>query len=62
MLSSVPWDASVAGLKVGDVVTYEDLLYASMLPSGADATDSLAISLTGSISSFVEKMNDLAKN
>ena len=61
MLSSVPWDASVAGLKVGDVVTYEDLLYASMLPSGADATDSLAISLTGSISSFVEKMNDLAK-
>ena len=48
-------------LKVGDVVTYEDLLYASMLPSGADATDSLAISLTGSISSFVEKMNDLAK-
>lgn len=61
MLSSVPWDASVAGLKVGDVVTYEDLLYASMLPSGADATDSLAISLTGSISNFVEKMNDLAK-
>jgi len=61
MLSSVPWDASVAGLQVGDVVTYEDLLYASMLPSGADATDSLAISLTGSISNFVEKMNDLAK-
>ena len=61
MLSSVPWDASVAGLQVGDVVTYEYLLYASMLPSGADATDSLAISLTGSISNFVEKMNDLAK-
>ena len=32
MLSSVPWDASVAGLQVGDVVTYEDLLYAVTLP------------------------------
>ena len=58
MLSSVPWDASVAGLEVGDTLTYEDLLYASMLPSGADATDSLAISLMGSIDSFVDKMNE----
>lgn len=62
MLSNVPWDASVAGLEVGDTLTYEDLLYASMLPSGADATDSLAISLTGSISKFVELMNDKASS
>ena len=37
-----------------DKVTYLDLLYASMLPSGADATDTLAISLTGSINNFVK--------
>ncbi len=61
MLEEVPWDASVAGLKVGDTVTYKDLLYAVLLPSGADATDSLAIDLFGSIDLFVEKMNDKAK-
>jgi len=61
MLANVRYDASVAGLKVGDKVTYLDLLYASMLPSGADATDSLAISLTGSINNFVNLMNEKAK-
>lgn len=61
MLAEVEYDASVAGLKVGDTVTYRDLLYASMLPSGADATDSLAISLKGSINAFVEEMNKKAQ-
>ncbi len=60
ILKTVRWDASIAGLAVGDKVTYRDLLYASMLPSGADATNSLAILSSGSIDKFVEKMNDLA--
>ena len=55
------WDASKAGLKVGDKVTYRDLLYASMLPSGADATNSIAILSSGSIDNFVKRMNKLAK-
>ena len=59
MLSKVRWDASIAGLKVGETYTYEDLLYASILPSGADATISLAISTSGSIDNFVKKMNEL---
>ncbi len=59
MLSKVRWDASIAGLKAGQTYTYEDLLYASILPSGADATISLAISTSGSIDNFVKKMNDL---
>lgn len=59
MLSTVRWDASVAGLKENDKVTYRDLLYASILPSGADATNSLAILLSGDIDSFVKDMNDL---
>ena len=61
MLKDVPWDSSVAGLSIGDEVTYLDLLYASILPSGADATNSLAISLTGSIDNFVDMMNEKLK-
>ena len=61
ILKTVSWDASKAGLKVGDKVTYLDLLYASMLPSGADATNSIAILSSGSIDKFVDKMNALAK-
>ena len=60
MDSLVRWDASVAGLKVGKTYTYRDLLYASILPSGADATTALAISISGSIDAYVNKMNALA--
>ena len=59
ILNTVPWDASKAGLDAGDVLTYRDLLYASMLPSGADATNSIAILSSGSIDNFVVKMNEL---
>ena len=60
MLADIYWNASVAGLKVGDRVTYRDLLYATILPSGADAAHSLAISISGSIENFVNLMNNLA--
>ena len=60
MLKTVDPDASVAGLRVGDHLTYKDLLYASLLPSGADATNSLAILTCDDIDSFVVKMNELA--
>ena len=46
-----------AGFKVGDKVTYEDLLYALMLPSGADA----AQALSNNIDNFIDKMNVKAK-
>lgn len=49
---------SKAGFKVGDVVTYEDLLYGLMLPSGGDA----AQALSNNISNFVDKMNQKANN
>lgn len=60
--NSFPWDSSTAGLKVGDSVTYMDLLYASMLPSGADATHTLAVNLSGSVDDFVREMNRKAKS
>ena len=61
ILDTVSKKASIAGLKKNDKVTYEDLLYASMLPSGADATNTLAISLSGNIDNFVKDMNNKAK-
>ena len=61
ILNTVRWDASKAGLKAGDVLTYKDLLYASILPRGADATNSIAILSSGSIENFVKKINELIK-
>jgi len=57
----VEQNASVAGFKEGEVVTYKDLLYGLMLPSGADAAQGLAISTYGSVDNFVKAMNNKAK-
>ena len=51
---------SKMGLKVGDVLSYRDLLYGIMLPSGADAANALIIDLVGSVDKFVSMMNDKA--
>lgn len=62
MLENIPYYASVAGLKAGDLVTYKDLLYATLLPSGADAAEALALSLSASTTKFIEDMNLFAQN
>lgn len=54
-------NASVIGFKVGDTITYLDLLYATLLPSAADAAQALAFSISGSVNNYVELMNDKAK-
>lgn len=54
-------NASVAEFRIGQKVTYLDLLYGAMLPSGADATQALAIFLAGDIQNYVELMNEKAK-
>lgn len=46
-----------AGFKVGDKLTYMELLYALMLPSAADAAQALAIDVSGSIEEFSNLMN-----
>lgn len=61
MKNNVAWYASVAGFKVGDRLTVNDLLHGAMLPSGADAVVALAITTSGSIDEFVKLMNDQAK-
>lgn len=54
-------DYALAGFKIGDVVTYEDLLYGLMLPSGAECAIQLALSITGSKEEFVKLMNEKAQ-
>ncbi len=52
--------ASVAGFSAKEVVTVEDLLYGTILPSGADATKTLAECIAGSEENFVKLMNKKA--
>ena len=50
-------DCSNVGFLDGENVTVKDLLYGTILPSGADAAVGLATYLTGSHEAFVELMN-----
>ena len=51
---------AIVGFKVGDLVTYKDLLYGTMIKSGADAAEALANHTLGN-EEFINKMNDNAK-
>ena len=55
--ASVPSDSSVAGLRAGEQLTLEDLLYGLMLPSGNDSAVAIAEHISGSEDAFVELMN-----
>lgn len=55
-------NASVAGFKLGQIVTYKDLLYGILLPSGADAAKTVAYYIAGSEEKFVDLMNEKAEN
>ncbi len=54
-------EASVAGFLNGEQVSMTDLLYGTILPSGADAAMGLAISVAGSENEFVKLMNKKVK-
>lgn len=54
-------NASMAGFQAGDFVTTEDLLYGTLLASGADATGTLADAVAGSEGKFVTLMNNKAQ-
>jgi serine-type D-Ala-D-Ala carboxypeptidase (penicillin-binding protein 5/6) len=55
------YDASTAGLIPGDTLTVSQLLYAMLLPSGADAAYTLASAYGPGLPAFVSKMNALAR-
>ncbi len=53
--------ASVAGFTTGETVTIRDLLYGTVLPSGADATTALAQYIAGDEVAFAALMNQKAE-
>lgn len=60
-LSGLSDDGSSAGIKVGEIMSVEDLLYCMMVVSANEACDILAEAVSGSVSAFVDAMNAKAK-
>ena len=56
-VNSIPADGSTAGIKVGEELPVEELLYCIMLSSANEGCNILAEAVSGSIDAFVEKMN-----
>lgn len=54
--------AQVAGLKIGDEITIEQLLYLTMVHSACDACQVLADYVGGGVDGFVKMMNDWVKS
>lgn len=48
------------GLREGDIVTRRALCYGMLLPSGNDAANAAAVSVSGSMAAFADKMNEKA--
>ena len=55
-------NATVAGFKDEESVNMTDMLYGAILPSGADATVGLALSIAGGEEEFVKLMNKKAQD
>lgn len=53
-------NASMAGFFGDETTTYRDLMYGAMLPSGGEASISLAMNISGSELAFVTLMNEKA--
>ena len=58
--SAVHVEGTTMGLRENDVVTRRALCYGMMLPSGNDASNVAAVSVSGSIGEFVKLMNSKA--
>lgn len=53
--------ATMCGIKPGDRISMEELLYGLMLPSGNDAGVAIAMHMDGSVEAFANRMNAEAK-
>lgn len=53
--------ASLSGIKPGDKLTMEQLLYGLLLPSGNDAANAIAVHMSGSVEAFAGRMNEKAR-
>ena len=55
--NEIPADSSLIPVFPGDVMTFRDLLYGFMLTSGNDGANAIAVLVSGSVESFVDRMN-----
>lgn len=55
-------NASMAGFYGRESTTYRDLLYGTMLASGGEAANSLAVNISGNVEDFVVLMNQKAED
>lgn len=55
-------ELAVAGFHEGETVTYNDLLYATLLKSGADGAYGLGVLISGSEEAYVDLMNKKAES
>jgi len=60
-LEGLAADGSTAGIRAGEVLTVEQLLYCLLLPSANEAAQILAEAVDGDQAAFVEHMNQRAK-
>ena len=60
-IDNLPPDGSNAGIKVGEEMTVEQLLYCILVVSANEACDILAEGVSGSIDAFVDAMNAKAQ-
>ncbi len=59
--TTIPEGSSTANIQAGEVLTVEQLLYCLLLPSANEASQILAETVAGDIDTFVDMMNDKAK-
>ena len=59
--TSFAWDEQTCGIKEGDTLTLEDLLYGLLLYSGNDTAVAIAEHVGGTTESFAEMMNQKAR-
>ena len=60
-LYGVTYDQPQLGMEVGEVYSVEQLLHAIILNSNNDASNVLAVAVSGNTTDFVKKMNEKAK-
>ncbi|MEG0441075.1 MAG: D-alanyl-D-alanine carboxypeptidase family protein [Oscillospiraceae bacterium] len=54
-------DGSTQDIKIGEVMSVGDLLHCLLIPSANEAANILAVAVAGDIDSFIDKMNQRAK-
>ncbi len=54
-------DGTTYGIRLGEILSFEALIYGAMIPSGNDASNVLAEAASGSIPLFVKELNSYAQ-